>query len=78
MVTLYRKNVEHKRFTKVKNFRNYEKAWNYVADELVKIDYRLHLGYSLQHLCDGYTKRRVFPFASHEVTRKGVVFRIKI
>lgn len=78
MVTLYTKKVEQKRFKKVKRFRDYKKAWMYVADRLIELDYRLNVGCSLQYLSDGYTKRRVFPFASHEVTRKGIVYRIKI
>ena len=78
MVTIYKKKVGQKRFTKVKNCRDYKHAWMYVADRLIELDYRLHVGYSLQYLGDGYTNRRVFPFATTEITRKGIVYRIKI
>jgi hypothetical protein len=78
MVTLYSKSTKHKRFKKLKTFKNYDKAWSYVAVKLMSLDYRLNLSYSLQYLNDGYTKRRVFPYASHEVSRKGVVYKIAI
>lgn len=78
MVSVYKKKVGQKRFQHVKNFRDYKKAWVYVSEQLMDLDYRLHYGTSLQYLGDGYTKKRVFPFASHEVTRKGITFRIKI
>ena len=78
MVSIYKKKVGQKRFQHVKNCRDYKKAWVYVCEQLMDLDYRLYYGYSLQYLGDGYTKKRVFPFASHEVTRKGIVYRIKI
>lgn len=78
MVTLYSKQPKHKRFTKVKTFRDYNKAWCYVANKLIALDYRLSLSYSMQYLTDGYTNRRVFPFASHKISRKGVVYKIAI
>lgn len=78
MVTLYSKSTKHKRFKKIKSFKNYDKAWCYVADKLIALDYRLSLSYSMQYLTEGYTKRRIFPYASHEVSRKGIVYKIAI
>lgn len=78
MVILYSKEAKQKKFKKVKTFRNYEKAWCYVANKLIRLDYRLNLSYSMQYLTDGYTNRRVFPFASHKVSRKGIVYKIAI
>jgi hypothetical protein len=78
MVTLYTKKCGQKRFKKVKTFRKYKNAWGYVAEKLIDLDYRLYFSYGLDYLHDGYTKRKVFPFASHEVTRKGVVYKIAI
>jgi hypothetical protein len=78
MVILYSKTSSQKRFKKVKTFRNYDKAWSFVASKLIKLDYRLSLSYSLQYLTDGYSNRRVFPYASHEISRKGVVYKIAI
>lgn len=65
-----------KRFKQVKSVRTYAKAWCYIADELVRIDYRLHVSGSHQYLCDGYTKRKVFHFGMNIVSRKGVKFKM--
>jgi hypothetical protein len=78
MVTLYTKKEGQKRFTKIKRFRKYKDAWNYVAEKLIELDYRLYLSSGLDYLHYGYTKRRIFPFASHEIAHKGVVFKIVI
>lgn len=78
MVTLYSKGKNKKRFVKIKRFRLYDEAWRYVAAKLIAIDYRLHFGYSLQHLCDGYTAKRIFKYGSTEVSRKGIIYKIKL
>jgi len=56
MVSVYKKKVGQKRFQHVKNCRDYKKAWVYVCERLMDLDYRLYYGYSLQYLGDGYTK----------------------
>jgi len=78
MVTLYTKKVGQKRYKKIKRFRKYESAWSFVAEKLIKLDYKLYYSYGLDYLCYAYTKRRIFPFASHKITRKGIVFKIVI
>lgn len=78
MVTVYKKSATQKRYTKIKSFRKYGNAYSYIAEQLMELDYRLHWGYCVDHLCEGYTKRRVFPFGSTVIRRKGVDFKIKI
>ena len=78
MVTLYSKPKDGKRFKKVKTFRRYDAAWGYVADALMRLDPSLNYGYGLQHLHSGYSRRRVWPFASHEIVRSGHHYRIAI
>ena len=76
MATIKFKPKGKSRYKTIKSFRTYNKAWNFVADKLMDIDYNLHLSYSVQYLCDGYTKRKVFPFGTNEVSRKGESFKI--
>lgn len=78
MVTLKIKGEGKKNFKLVKTFRNYDFAWRYVSKKLMRLDYRLYLSCSMQYLCDGYTKKRVFPYATTSIKRKGVEYKIII
>ena len=59
-------------FEIVKRFRRYDTAWKYVANKLIKIDYKLHISSSMQHLIEGYGNKRIFPFGTNVVSRKGI------
>lgn len=78
MVTLYQKKAGTKKYKKVRAFRTYAKCYEYVCEMLIKADHRLYYSFNLQHLREAYTTRKIFPFASHSITRRGISYKIKI
>ena len=77
-VTIKKRKQGAKRYRTVSRKRNYKNAWNQVVDDLLKNDANLHFSYSLQFLCKGYTKQRIFPFGSTEISHGGIQYKIVI
>lgn len=67
-----------KRYKTLASVRNYERAWDIVAERIIDKDGTIHYSLNLQYLCKGYTKQRLFPFGSTEIKYKGDEFKIII
>jgi hypothetical protein len=62
---------------KVKEFKDYQKAYSFVGHTIWKRDESLHWSYSLKYLQSGYSKLKIFQFGDFKVKRDGFEYIIK-
>ena len=77
MFTVTEKKPKNKLHKKLKDFKDYQKAYSFVGHTIWKRDESLHWSYSLKYLQSGYDKMKIFQFGDFKVKRDGFEYTIK-